>query len=127
MQRLQRVAHLLKQHGQADLAAGVADISMALRGVRAAAGDYDRLFQDLVKVVDDFTDAAKRADAGRRTIQAIVTKAEASLPEGSDELYGFKQEVEWLLDALNAADQATQDLERAYDDLNKRALRYKMR
>lgn len=93
----------------------------------AAAGDYDRLFQDLVKVVDDFTDAAKKAEAGRRTLHAIVTKAEASLPEGSDELYGFKQEVEWLLDALNAADRASQELGNAYDDLNKRALRYKMR
>jgi hypothetical protein len=93
----------------------------------AAAGDYDRLFQDLVKVVDDFTDAAKKADDGERTLDRILAKARETLPEDSDELYGFTQDVTEIRDDLAKAKEASDSLGEAYDALNKRALRYRMR
>jgi len=88
---------------------------------------YDRLFQDLVKVADMFTATAQKTKQGERLMDQILARAEKDLPKNSDELYGLKQDIASLRDSWTRAQEALDDFGQAYDALNRRALKYKLR
>ena len=88
---------------------------------------YDRLFRDLVKIADDFTATAKKAEQAERILDRILAQAKETLPKGSNELYGFTQLVTHLQKDVTQALEALNAFGPDYDALNKRALRYKMR
>lgn len=81
--------------------------------------EYTPIMSELVKVVDEVSEGAKRIVEGETLLNRLETlvQSEPEMPEGRK--YGIQQHIAWLRESLKTAKAAAEDLEETYDQANK--------